>query len=91
MPEKTKKTIEGDLIGEVVHYFSNIGVAVIKLSAKLSVGDNIRIIGGEETDFDQAVDSLEVDRKMIEKAKKGDEVGMKVSEKVRDGYKVYKV
>lgn len=91
MPEKSEKTIEGDLIGKVVHYFSKIGVAVIKLSGKLSEGDNIRIIGGEETDFNQAVDSMEVDRKKIETAKKGDEVGMKVSEKVRDGYKVYKV
>lgn len=91
MAEEAKKTIEDDLIGEVVHYFSNISVAVMKLSAGLSIGDTIRIVGGEGTDFNQTVDSMEVDRKKIEKAKKGDEVGLKVNEKVREGYKVYKV
>lgn len=91
MAEEAQKAIENDLIGEVVHYFSNIGVAVMKLSAGLAIGDTIRIVGGEGTDFNQIVDSMEVDRKKIEKAKKGDEVGLKVSEKVREGYKVYKV
>ena len=91
MAEETQKTMEKDLIGEVIHYFSNISVAVMKLSAGLSVGDTIRIVGGEGTDFNQTVDSMEVDHKKIEKAKKGDEVGLKVNEKVREGYKVYKV
>ena len=81
---------EGQLIGKITHYFSNIGVAVIKLSDVLEVGDKIRITGGE-TDFEQTVDSMEVEHKKIEKAKAGDEVGLKVSEKVREGYKVYKV
>jgi translation elongation factor EF-Tu-like GTPase len=78
-------------IGEVTHYFSNIGVAVINLKSGLANGDEIRIVGGEETDFNQTVDSMEVDHKKVAKAKKGDDVGMKVTEKVREGYKVYKV
>ena len=82
---------EGKLIGKVSHYFSNIKVAVIKLSAPLSIGDAIRIVGGENTDFDQTVESMEVEHEKIKKAKKGDEVGMKVKENVREGYKVYKV
>jgi putative protease len=79
------------LIGQVVHYFSKIGVAVIKLSAPLSEGDLVHIIGGEETDFEQPVKSMQVDHKEITKAKKGDEVGLKVKEKVREGYKVFKI
>lgn len=86
MKEKKPK-----LAGEVVHFFSNIKVAVIKLSVPVSVGDTIRITGGEETDFKQPVKSMEVDHKKIQKAKKGNEVGMKVKEKVREGYKVYKL
>ncbi len=82
---------EGKLIGKVTHYFSNIGVAVIKLSGVLSLGDTIRIIGGEATDFEQTVDSMEIERQKKKKAKKGDEVGLKVKEKVREGYKVYKL
>jgi len=82
---------EGKLIGKVSHYFSKIGVAVIELSGPLSKGDTVRIVGGEETDFEQTIDSMEMDHKKIEKAKKGDEVGTKVKEKVREGYKVYKL
>ena len=92
MPEKKQTSPEeGKLIGKVTHYFSNIKVAVTKLSDALSVGDNIRIAGGEDTDFTQIVDSMEVEHEKIEKAKKNDEVGMKVKEKVREGYKVYKI
>jgi translation elongation factor EF-Tu-like GTPase len=81
---------EGKLIGEISHYFGNIGVAVINLSDTLEDGDEIRIVGGE-TDFTQAVSSMEVDREKIQKAKKGDSVGLKVDQKVKPGYKVYKV
>ena len=81
---------EGKLIGKVSHYFSNIGVAVIELTDSLKIGDTIRIVGGE-TDFEQVVDSMEVEHQKVEKAKKGDGIGLKVSQKVREGYKVYKV
>jgi len=92
MPKKAKTTKKKEKpIGEVVHFFSNIGVAVVKLSSPLSAGDTIRIAGGESTDFNQDVSSMEVDHVKIKKAKKGQEVGMKVKEKVREGYKVYKV
>ena len=56
-------------IGKVTHYFSNIKVAVIKLLAPLSIGDKIRIAGGEDTDFKQAVKSIESDHKKVKKAK----------------------
>ncbi len=82
--------IEGKLIGKITHYFGNIGVAVIELSDTLKLGDTIRIVGGE-TDFNQNVDSMEVEHQKVETAKKGDSVGLKVNQKVREGYKVYKV
>jgi putative protease len=78
-------------IGLVVHYFSNINVAVIKLLGNLKTGDVIRIKGGENTDFEQEVFSIELDHKKVKTAKKGQSVGMKVSKKVREGYKIYKV
>ena len=81
---------EGKLIGKVSHYCGNIGVAVIDLSDKLEAGDEIRFVGGE-TDFNQKVGSMEADHKKVEKAKKGDSVGLKVDQKVREGYKVYKL
>lgn len=92
MPVKSKKSKkEGKLIGKVVHYFSHIEVSVIKLSAPLSEGDIIRIVGGENTDFEQNVASMQIEHEKIKKAKKGQEIGLKVKEKVREGYKVYKL
>ena len=87
MPEEVK---EGKLVGKITHYFGNIEVAVIKLSDTLKVGDNIRIIGGE-TDFNQTVDSMEIEHQKVKIAKKGESVGLKVEQKVREGYKVYKI
>lgn len=81
---------EEKLIGKVTHYFGKIGVAVIKLEGTLEVGEKIRIVGGD-VDFVQTVESMEIDRQKIEKAKPGQLVGLKVAQKVREGYKVYKV
>lgn len=86
-----KNKEEGALIGKITHYFSNINVAVIDLSGVLKEGDTVRITGGDNTDFNQKIDSMEVDHKKVETAKKGDSVGLKVSERVREGYKVYKI
>ncbi len=74
-------------IGKITHYFDNIGVAVIKLTGSLKVGDTIHI-QGTTTDFTQEIDSMQVNHKSIQAAKKGDDVGMKVSERVRPNDKV---
>ena len=83
--------VEGKLIGKITHYFGNIEVAVIELSDTLKVEDTIRIIGGEDTDFTQSVGSMEMEHEKVETAKKGQSVGLKVDQKVREGYQVYKV
>jgi len=91
MPNKKSKVLEqGKLIGKIAHYFNNIGVAVIELSGVLKSGEDIRIIGGE-TDFNQIVGSMEVEHKKVKTAKKGESVGLKVEQKVREGYNVYKL
>ena len=50
-----KSSQEGKLIGEITHYFGKIKVAVVKLKGALKEGDKIRIVGGEDTDFEQTV------------------------------------
>lgn len=90
MANETETLEEGKLIGKITHYFSKIGVAVIELSDALEAGDTIRIVGGE-TDFTQKVDSMQIEHEEIKKAKSGDNVGLKVSQKVREDYKVYKL
>ena len=76
-------------IGVVSNYFKHVKAAALKLSAPLKVGDKIRIVGGEK-DFEMPVKSMEIDRKKVEKAKKGDEVGLLVPEDVHEGYRVFK-
>ncbi len=80
---------EGKLVGKVTHYFSHIGVAIIELSDNLKTGDTIRIVGGQ-TDFNQEVGSMEIDHQKVAEGKPGDSVGLKVEQKVREGYKAYK-
>ena len=76
-------------IGEVTHYFDKIQVAIIKLSAPLKVGDKIKIKGAT-TDFDENVDSIQLDHESLEEAKDGQEVCIKVTKKTREGDEVLK-
>jgi translation elongation factor EF-1alpha len=77
-------------VGEVTHYWGKIAVAGIKLTGALSRGDTIRIKGAT-TDFEQTVGSMQIEHQNMETAKKGQEVGLKVKDKVRRGDTVYKV
>jgi len=77
-------------IGKITHYFTKIGVAVVKLSAELKVGDVIHI-KGHTSDFTQTIDSMQIEHKNVEKAGKGKSIGLKVVEHARDGDIVYKV
>ncbi len=83
--------MEEKKIGFVSNYFSKISVAAIEITeGKLSVGDVLHFFG-HTTDFESTVLSLQIDLKSITEAKKGDSVGVEVSEKVREGDSVYKV
>ena len=87
--EKESKTEE--LVGKITHYFGKIEVGIIEISkGKLAVGDVIHI-KGSSTDFEQTVDSMQIEHEQVEKAKKGDAIGLKVKDKVREGDEVYKV
>ena len=76
-------------IGEVSNYFEHVSVAAIKLDAPLKVGDTVEFRGGE-VDFEQKVGSMQIQHEKVVSAKKGDEIGIKITGKVRKGYKVFK-
>ncbi len=77
-------------VGKITHYYDKIGVAVVELSDKLSVGDTIKISGGE-VEFVMPVTSMQVEHEQIKNAKKGDVVGMKVDQPVHESDEVYRV
>jgi len=83
--------MEEEKIGFVSNYFSKISVAAIEITGgTVSVGDTLHFLG-YTTDFESTVHSMQIDHKAVTAAKKGDHVGVKVAEKVREGDKVYKV
>ena len=77
-------------IGKVTHFFGKISVAAIRVSDVMRVGDKISIEGAH-TNFEQVVDSIQIEHQSIPEAKAGEEVGIKVNERVREGDTVYKV
>jgi translation elongation factor EF-Tu-like GTPase len=79
-----------ELIGEVSHWFGNIGVAGIELTGKLAVGDRIHILG-HTTDFEQVVTSMQIMHQNVNEAGPGDDVGVKLQARARAGDSVYKV
>lgn len=89
-PATRKKKAKENVIGAITHYFPHVRAAVIKLKAPLSVGDTVKI-KGHTTDFQQPVTSMQIDRVPINQAKKGQEIGLLVSSRVRQHDKVYKV
>ena len=77
-------------IGEISHYYGQIGVVAFEVTGTLAVGDTIHI-KGHTSDFTTEVESIQVAHEQVESAKKGISVGIKVSERARGGDEVFKV
>ena len=78
-------------IGVVEHFFTNVGVAAIKIiKGDLKIGETIHIVGAS-TDFKQKIVSMQIDRSPVESVKAGDDVGIKVKDRVREHDVVYKI
>ena len=77
-------------IGVVTRFFGKIMVAAIKLTKPLKISDNIRIEGAT-TAFEQKVESMQIDRKEISEASIGQEIAIKVKDRVRENDKVFRV
>ena len=78
-------------IGRISHYFGKIQVAAIELTeGSLAVGDTIHI-KGNTTDLTEQIKSIQIEHDQVQSAKKGDSIGVKVSDHVREHDLVYKV
>lgn len=71
-------------IGKVTHWYDKIGVAVVKLSGPLKVGDQIKIRRGD-VESDDTVGSMQIDHEDVKSGKKGDEVAIKLNHKAKEG------
>jgi len=78
-------------VGEVTHYFPHVNAAAVMIvKGTISVGDDI-YIKGHTSDFKERIDSLQLDRAAIDIGKKGQEIGLRVKERVRIGDSVYRI
>jgi len=76
-------------IGRITHFFTKISVAVIELTMPLAVGDTI-VIKGPTTDFEQPVESMQIEHNNVQRAEAGQSIGLKVAQRVRENDMVYK-
>jgi putative protease len=76
-------------VGRITHFFTKICVAVIELTEPLSVGDTI-VLKGPTTDFEQPVESMQIEHKNVQRAKAGQSIGLKVVQRVRENDAVYR-
>lgn len=76
-------------VGRVSHFFSKISVAVVELTAPLVVGDRL-VFKGPNTDFEQTVESMQIEHANVQRAEAGQSIGLKVLQHVRETDSVYK-
>lgn len=78
-------------VGDVVHYFDKIHVAILELTDELAVGDTLKFVRAGEVLFEQGIDSMQIEHEQVERAEKGQSVGVKTAEKVKEGAEAFKV
>jgi putative protease len=76
-------------VGHITHFFSKISVAIVELTAPLAVGDRI-LVKGPSTDFEQLVDSMQIEHANIQRAESGQSIGLKIAQPVKERDVVYK-
>jgi putative protease len=76
-------------VGHITHFFPKISVAIVELSAPLAVGDQI-LVKGPSTDFEQVVDSMQIEHQNVPRAESGQSVGLKTAQHVKEKDVVYK-
>ena len=76
-------------VGRITHFFSKISVAVVELTEPLSIGEHI-LIKGPSTDFEQPVESMQIEHKNIQRAEAGQSIGLKLAQRAKEKDSVYK-
>ena len=82
--------MDQDILGKVTHYYDKAGVVIVRLNKNLKVGDRVKFVKGDNV-FEQVVDSMQVEHSSLPEAKAGEEIGIKVNQKTKEGTTVYLV
>lgn len=77
-------------VGKVTHYYNGAQVAIVELTGDIKVGDQLKFTG-HGADFEQPVESMQIDHAQVQSASAGEVIGLKVSQEVKEGTEVEKV
>lgn len=77
------------MVGRIVHYYPKVNVAVVILEDHLAYGDMIHIRGHRE-DFHQIVNSMELNHEPVTEADGGQDIGIRVNQRVHEGDIVFR-
>lgn len=79
-------------LGSVDHFYSRIQVAAVKLNkGNLKLGETIKVKDRQGNEvFEQEISSMQINGEDIEEASKGQDIGIKMDQKVKEGYGIYK-
>ena len=93
-PTKVARTTAnpfGVYVGDISHFFPKIMVCVLEVKGqRLALGDKMLVVRKDAVIFSQDVQSLQVESIDVAVAKKGQLVGLKVKQAVKEGDQVYK-
>lgn len=78
-------------IGTVTHYYGKIKVAIVELTNAIGVGDRVRFVRGGEDLFTQSIESIQKENEKVTIAKKGETVGIKTQNPLKEGAEIYKI
>lgn len=76
-------------VGRILHFFSKIGVAIVELTTPLAVGEHI-LVKGPTTDFEQTVESMQIEHRSVQMAEAGQSIGLKLAQHAREKDVIYK-
>ena len=71
------------VLGRVTHFYSQINVGVVEIKKEIRKGDSI-VVSGHGKMFSQIVGSMQVEHEPVSVAKKGQVIGMKFIQPVKD-------
>lgn len=86
--KSAKKGKAPKAIGVITHFFGKIKVAIVRAKRVLKVGEMVRFLGAT-TNFTMKIASMQYEHESVKQAKKGQEVGIKVGKRVREGDQLY--
>ena len=78
-------------LGTVTHFYDKINVAIVDVESDINIGDKIKFVRGGEELFEQSVDSMQIEHEEIQNSKKGEVIGLKTADTVKEGAEIFAV